>query len=162
MKFEEVHAFDQSAETVMRMYADRAFFDRKYRDLAMVDFELLDHQQSDKRFSVKYRLVMKSDAPLPEAAKKIIGDNLRITQQDSWDLDRREGRIDIEIKGAPLTICADMKLGEENGRGVNRQHWTITCKVPLVGGKIEKAVAEDIRTKSRADLEVSRKIILDY
>lgn len=162
MKFEERHSFEHSAETVMKMYSDRAFFDRKYKEVQAIECELLDEQKSAARCSVKYRLVMKSDAPLPEVAKKIMGDTVKMVQQDSWDLARRTGRLDIEIKGAPLKIFADMKLIEENGKGVNVQSWTITCPIPLVGGKVEAAIAEDIKAKSRRDLVASRKIILDY
>lgn len=162
MKFEERHSFEQPAATVMKMYADRAFFDRKYQEVQAIECELLDHQKSDTRCSVKYRLVMKSDAPLPEVAKKILGDTVKMVQQDAWDLGKRTGRIDIEIKGAPIKVFADMKLIEENGKGVNVQSWTISCSIPLVGGKIEAAIAEDIKIKSRRDLVASRKIILDY
>jgi len=162
MKFEERHTFDQPAETVMRMYADKAFFDRKYREIGAIECELLDHQKTEARFSVKYRLVMKSDAPLPEVAKKILGDTVKMVQQDAWDIGKRTGRIDIEIKGAPLKVSADMKLIDEGGKGVNVQSWNISCSIPLVGSKIEAAIAEDIKTKSKRDLAVSRKIILDY
>ena len=39
MKFEERHSFDQPAQTVMRMYADKAFFDRKYKDVGAIECE---------------------------------------------------------------------------------------------------------------------------
>lgn len=162
MKFEVRHAFEQSADTVFRMYTDRAFFDRKYQEVEALECELLEEQKSAARFLVKYRLVMKSDAPLPEVAKKIMGDTVKMTQQDSWDLNKRVGRLDIEIKGAPIKLHADMKLLDENGKGVNVQSWTITCNIPLVGGRIEAAIAEDIKAKANRDLVASRKIILDY
>ncbi|MGQ0618894.1 MAG: DUF2505 domain-containing protein [Panacagrimonas sp.] len=162
MKFEERHVFDQPAATVLKMYTDRTFFDRKYQALEAIECELLDHRQTDARFSVQYRLVMKSDAPLPEVLKKIMGDTVRMTQQDSWDLGTRTGRLDIEIRNAPIKVGADMRLVEEDGKGVNVQSWTISCNIPLVGGRIEAAIAQDIRIKSRRDLAASRKIILDY
>jgi hypothetical protein len=162
MKFEERHSFEQPVDTVMRMYADKAFFDRKYKEIGAIECELLDHQKTDTRFSVKYRLVMKSDAPLPEVAKKIMGDTVKMVQQDAWDLGKRTGRIEIDIKGAPLKVSADMKLVDEGGKGVNVQSWNVSCSIPLIGGKIEAAIAEDIKAKSKRDLAVSRKIILDY
>jgi len=162
MKFEERHSFDQSAETVMKMYSDRKFFDRKYKDVNAIECELLEEKKTDARCLVKYRLVMKSDAPLPEVAKKIMGDTVKMVQQDSLDIAKRTGRIDIEIKGAPIKMFADMKLIEENGKAVNVQSWTISCGIPLVGGKIEAAISEDVKAKSKRDLAASRKIVLDY
>jgi hypothetical protein len=162
MKFEERHSFDVPAATVMKMYSDRDFFERKYKAIQAIECELLDHQKTEARFQVKYRLVMKSDAPLPEVAKKLIGDTVKMTQQDSWDLSKRTGRLEIDIKGAPVKIFADMRLTEENGKAVNVQSWNIACSIPLVGGKIEAAIAEDIKAKSRRDLAASRKIVQDY
>lgn len=162
MKFEVRHAFDQPAATVMKMYSDRVFFDRKYKEVEALECELLDHQKTDAKFSVKYRLVMKSDVPLPEVAKKILGDTVKMVQQDSWDLGTRTGRLDIDIRNAPLKVGADMRLIEEDGKGVNVQSWAISCSIPLVGRKIEAAIAEDIKAKAERDLRASRKIILDY
>ena len=85
-----------------------------------------------------------------------------MVQQDAWDIARRTGRIDIELKGAPIKMFADMKLIEENGKAVNVQSWTVSCSIPLVGGRIEAAIAEDVKAKSKRDLAASRKIILDY
>lgn len=162
MKFEERHSFDQPAATVMKMYADRQFFDRKYQAVGALETELLEEQHSAAVAMVRYRLVMKSDAPLPDMARKIMGDSIRMVQTDRWDLASRTGKLEIDIKGAPLKIWADMRVVEEGGKGVNIQSWTITCSIPLVGGKVEAAIAQDIRTKSRRDFEASRQIILDY
>ncbi len=162
MKFEERHSFDQSAATVMKMYSDRKFFDRKYKEVQAIECELLEEKKTDARCSVKYRLVMKSDAPLPDVAKKIMGDTVKMVQQDAWDIAKRTGRIDIELKGAPIKMSAEMKLIEENGKAVNVQSWTVSCSIPLVGGRIEAAIAEDVKAKSKRDLAASRKIVLDY
>ncbi len=162
MKFEEQHSFDQAADTVMKMYSDKAFFDRKYKEMEALECELLDHQVSGSAFSIKYRLVMKSDVPLPEVAKKFLGNTVKMIQEDSWNLETREGRIVIEIRGAPIKIEAHMKLSDQNGKGVNVQNWEVSCKIPLVGGKVEKAVAADIQAKAARDLKISRGIIADY
>lgn len=162
MKFEERHSFDAPAAAVMKMYSDRAFFDRKYQAIQAIECELLEERKSAAQFLVKYRLVMKSDAPLPDVAKKIMGDTVKMVQQDSWDLAKRTGRLEIDIKGAPLKIFADMKVTEEGGKAVNVQSWTVSCSIPLVGGKIEAAIAEDIKAKARRDLQASREIVRDY
>lgn len=162
MKFEERHTFEQPAETVMRMYTDRAFFDRKYEAVGALECELLEHSSTAECFVVEYRLVMNSDAPIPEVARKILGSTVKLTQRDTWDPATRTGRLDIVIGGAPVKVGADMKVVDEQGRGVNIQSWSVDCRIPLVGGRIAAALAEDIKLKSRRDMEVSRRIILDY
>ena len=61
MRFEERHTFEQPAATVMKMYSDRAFFDRKYKDVGAIEFELLDQQKEDYD-----ELVDDDGVPLPK------------------------------------------------------------------------------------------------
>lgn len=162
MQFEERHAFDASVETVMRMYTDRRFFDRKYQAVKALEAELLAHVAEPDLFSVRYRLVMTSDAPVPDVVRKFIGETVRLEQLDRWVPSTRRGRLEIDIKGVPVKVGADMQLVEEDGRAVNVQRWSVTCGIPLVGSKIEAVLSEDIRVKSRRDLEASRQLIREY
>ena len=162
MKFEDKHSFDKPAATVIKMFSDRAYFERKYKDLGAWDIEVLECDKTAKKFRIKCRLTLKSDAPLPDFAKKFLGESSTVTQQDSWDLEKMTGRLDIEIKGAPVKACADMTLKNEGKGSANTLKWNISCGIPLIGGKLEGLVAEDIRIKSRADQTVSKKILADY
>ncbi|HSW14529.1 MAG TPA: DUF2505 domain-containing protein [Solimonas sp.] len=162
MKYEEKLDYDQSIDTVMRMYSDRSYFERKYKDSGAWDVQVLEHEKSDRYFRIKCRFAMKSDAPLPEFARKFIGDSINVIQQDSWDLQKLTGRIETEIKGAPVRIQADMFLKPGSGGCANHLQWSVSCMIPLIGGRLEKVVAEDLQAKSRTDLEVSRKILRDY
>lgn len=162
MKFDDKHSFDKPAATVIRMFGDRAYFERKYQQVGAWDIEVLDHQKTDQRFSITVRYTIKSEAGLPDFAKKFIGDSSVITQTDAWDLVKKTGRIDAEIKGAPVKVSAEMTLKDEGQGAANQLKWTVSCGIPLLGGKLEKIVAEDIQAKSRNDLSVSRKLLADY
>ena len=162
MKFEDKHTFDKPAATVMRMYSDRAFFERKYKDVGARNVEVLEHEKNDRTFRIKCRYVVKNDAPLPEFAKKFMAADNTVTQADTWDLKAMTGRLDIEIKGVPVKVSCDMVLRDEAGRGANNFKWNVSCGIPLIGGKLESVVADDIKTKSKNDNAVSRKILADY
>jgi hypothetical protein len=105
---------------------------------------------------------MKSEAGLPDFAKKFIGDSSVITQTDAWDLVKKTGRIEAEIKGAPVKVSAEMSLRDEGQGSANLLKWTVSCGIPLLGGKLEKIISEDIQAKSRNDLAVSRKLLAGY
>ena len=162
MKFDDKHSFDKPASAVIKMFGDRAYFERKYKDLSFWNIEVLEHEKSATKFRIKVRYTTKNDAPIPDFAKKFLGESTQVTQQDAWDLDRKTGRLDIEIKGVPVKATADMVLKDEGKGSANNLKWNVSCGIPLVGGKLEKVVADDIQAKSKADIAASRKILADY
>ena len=99
---------------------------------------------------------------MPDFVKKFIGERISVTQTDSWDAASKTGKITTEIKGAPVKVTAEMKLSGDAKSAVNKMKWTLACSIPLVGGKIEGFLAEDIKTKSARDQKASAKILADY
>ena len=144
------------------MYFDRAFFERKYREQGAWDVEVLEHHRDERSFRIKCRFQMKSDAPIPDFAKKFVSDSISMVQQDSWDIPTLTGRIETELKGMPVRISADMALKPEGAGCVNHLKWTVGCSIPLIGGKLEKIIAEDLQIKSQRDQQVSKSILKDY
>jgi hypothetical protein len=162
MKFDLKHSYNKPAAAVLKMYSDKAFFERKYKDIGAWDVEVVQHEKSDSRFSIKCRYTVKNDAPLPDFAKKFLGESTVITQSDTWDLKKATGRLEIEIKGAPVKVSADMTLKDAGSGSSNEMKWNVSCGIPLIGGKLESVVGEDIKAKSKKDEAVSQKILASY
>jgi hypothetical protein len=163
MKFEDQHALDKPADVVIRMYTDRKFFERKYKETGCWDIEVLECEKTDTQFRIKCRYATRSSSNnLPAFAQKFLGESATVVQQDVWDLRSRTGRLDIEIKGALVRIVADMTLKDAAKGAVNAMQWNVSCGIPLIGGKLEKLVADDIKSKSSNDARVSRNILADY
>ncbi|MBI2384250.1 MAG: DUF2505 domain-containing protein [Gammaproteobacteria bacterium] len=162
MKFDEKHAFDKPAAAVLKMFADRAYFERKYKELGFWNIEVLEHEKSDKKFRIKVRYSTKNDAPLPEFAKKFLAESNVVTQQDAWDLEKKTGRLEAEIRGVPVKVAAEMTLKDEGAGSSNTLKWNIGCGIPLIGGKLEQVVGDDIKSKSKADLAKTREILKSY
>lgn len=163
MKFEDTHKLNKPAASVLKMYSDRGYFEKKYATLAGVkDFEILECETSGNKFRIKHRSQQKSDtSALPEFARKFLAEYNTVVQQDTWDLASGTGRLEIEIKGVPIKISADMKVsGTPNA--TNAFNWNVSCSIPLLGGKLEKFIVDDIRTKSAADAILSNKMLADY
>ena len=55
-----------------------------------------------------------------------------------------------------------MRLVDDGEGSAKELSWNISCGVPLVGGKIEKLVAQDIQAKSEADLNETRAQLENY
>lgn len=163
MQFNDKHAFDKPVATVLKMFSDRAYFERKYRELGFGSVEVLEHSADARRFRIKVRYHARNSSPqIPDFAKKFLGETNVVTQTDTWDLDRKTGRLEAEIRGVPVKVTADMKLADEGTGSANTLKWNVSCGIPLVGGKLEQVVAGDIQAKAKADLAKSREILQGY
>ncbi|GAC1631394.1 MAG: hypothetical protein NVS9B10_24750 [Nevskia sp.] len=162
MKFEDKHSYAKPAATLLKMYSDRAYFEKKYQAMPGVkDFAVLECETVGTKFHIKHKSMQKSDIPLPDFAKKFMAEYNAIVQQDSWDTATGIGRLDVEIKGVPIKLSAEMKVTGDK-TATNTLNWNVSCSIPLLGGKLEKAIAEDIREKAKADAEVSASLLKDY
>lgn len=161
MTFDEVYKYNKDADTVFRMFIDKAYFERKYA-ATTTSFAVLEHALDDDYFRIKVRRTMPADVPVPGFAKKFLPGEMTIEQTDVWDLQARTGEILIEIAGAPVSVKSQMRLIQGANGGENHVHWTVESNIPLVGGKVAKFVAADIQAKSPEDLRLSNEILADY
>ena len=99
---------------------------------------------------------------MPGFAKKFIADSVTLVETDTWDLAAKTGRIELDIKGAPVDASGTMRLTDSGDGAVNTIDWTVKCGVPLVGKKIEKLIADDLSAKGADDERVSNEILADY
>jgi hypothetical protein len=162
MKFDDKQVLDKPSSVVIKMYVDRAFFERKYKEIGASDIKVLEHEKSDKKFRIKCAYTLPSSAKMPAFVTKFIGASTPIIQEDTWDIASKTGKLSIEIKGAPVKISCDMTLKDEGKGSSNNFKWNVSSSVPLIGGKIEAFIADDIKDKSRNDLAATRKILADY
>lgn len=161
MQFEQTHSFDKGADAVIRMFTDRAYFERKYAQIARA-YEVLEHEQDGDDFRIRCRVTIESDAPLPGFAKKFMGETMDVVQTDEWNAATRTGKLTLELPGVPAELSADMAVSEAGDGAQNTLRWTIKCNIPLVGGKLEKVLAADIEAKAARDVAVSNEILADY
>ncbi|MES1927567.1 DUF2505 domain-containing protein [Salinisphaera sp. T31B1] len=164
MKFEETFDFTHDAGTILRMFTDESYYLDKYERLGGRAPKLLDSRQGDGEFEISVRHALDATKlSFPDILKKRIGDRILLTQTDHWTLEDRTGRIDIDIEKAPVDIAIDMRLQE---RGENASRLTlvfdIDAQVPLLGGKIEKAIAGPITERTRKDLKLSNEMASNY
>lgn len=162
MKFSSELKYPQPPAVVMKMFTDPAYFERKYQALEVSDYAVIRHAAGEN-FSLQYRFRAAGDTRVPDFAKKLVGDAIRVTQTDAWQVSRYVGQIDIEITGAPASVHADMRLeGAGAKASVLTLDWTIRCGIPLLGGKVEKLIAEDVQRRTAADGRISVKLLKDY
>lgn len=163
MKFQETFDFDHPANVILRMFGDADFYEEKYREMAGRAPNILSTRAEGEHFFITVRHALDAGRlKFPDFVKKRIGDELYLRQTDSWQLDSGRGRIDIDIEKAPVTIRIDLNL---TGNGAGSQltlDFDIQASVPLIGGKIEKAVAGPIARHTRKDLTLTNGMAARY
>ena len=95
-------------------------------------------------------------------SKSRLGDRLYRKQTDAWQLDQARGRIDIDIEKAPVVIHADMHLENQGSGSRMTLAYDIDASIPLIGGKVEKAVAGPIAKHTKKDLKITNDMAADY
>jgi hypothetical protein len=90
------------------------------------------------------RRVMPTDR-FPDFARKLTGDRITLVETTTWEPSAgtdgtRRAAIDLRIEGAPVTSTTTTVVQPEGPGAVEHVTGQVTAKVPLIGGKIEKAV----------------------
>jgi len=93
---------------------------------------------------------------IPSFAKKFVGAELQIVQQETWE--GPSGRISVTIPGKPGNITGTAELRQDGDRVVETVDLDVEVGIPLVGGKIAKLIAE----KLQKTLEVEQRTGRDW
>jgi Protein of unknown function (DUF2505) len=141
------------AEKVYAAMTDPEYLRARLRELGGPGSELLEHEATAE--SARYRLkqgISASDLP-PIVGKVMNGDlsierteTLRRTAPGSYS-----GDVDVKIANAPASAAGTMSLDGDGDRSDFGVHADVTVKVPLLGGKIEEIVAEQVRQLLEAE-----------
>ncbi|NYG07729.1 hypothetical protein BJ986_002216 [Phycicoccus badiiscoriae] len=91
--------------------------------------------------------ILPSDG-LPDFAKSMVGETLKVTETQDWgpassDGSRR-GTVEMAVAGAPIALQGTLSLAPGGSGTVEQLDAELKARVPLIGGKIEKAAAPPI------------------
>lgn len=162
MKFSYTQKYSKDKDTMLKMLCDPDYHKSLQDGLGSWNFKQISLDDDGTQFKIKYSYTLKSDVPLPGFAKKLLGENTEATQTETWNRETGKGTVDVEPKGLPGRIHCDLVI-EADGTGCKKVfNWDINVKVPLVGGKIEKLIGDDIQGKDPKDKAISSKILENY
>jgi Protein of unknown function (DUF2505) len=146
------HAADEVYATMVDPDYLRARLDR----IGGPGAALLEHSADVQ--GARYRLRLGLDAKdLPSVVRSVLAGDLMIERTERWtrqDSGRYLGEVDVEIHGAPASATGGMRLRDlpEGGSELNVRA-DARVSVPLIGGKIEGVVAEQVQRLLTAETE---------
>jgi hypothetical protein len=92
---------------------------------------------------------------VPSFAKKFVGDEIPIHQEETWTGPRAD--VHVTIPGKPGDMTGTMQLAQRGDEVVHTVALQVKVGIPLVGGKIEELIAGLLEKAFRAENTVGRK-----
>ena len=140
-------AYDAPVEAVAAMLADPSF-----REEVLARQRVLRGAVSIDDGRVRVEQVQAARG-LPSFATKLVGDEITIVQEEHWRTPT-EADLAISIPGKPGDMSGRATLAPRGDGTVESVDLSVSVGIPLVGGKIEKLVADLLRTALRKEHEV--------
>lgn len=162
MQAKQKAVFPKKSDVVIRMFTDKEYFLAKYKNLGAENIQLLEHKQNGDEFTIKVSRDVPADVPLPAFAQKFFPSKMSVTQRDTWNAKTKRGKLDIQLKNVPATITCDMELKDEGSGCANYLNWNIKVSIPLIGGKLEQVLWDDMNKKEAADTAEGIKLLAKY
>jgi hypothetical protein len=150
-RFEHRTSFAAPVDTVYSTLVDEAFLTARLRDIGGKGAALLNHETSEN--GAVYRLRQGVDAKhLPSAVRSILSGDLVVEREERWQGREFTGRA--TISGVPAEIRSRGRLTDSAALVINAE---VKVGIPLIGGKIEKVVAEQVTKLLAAEAEYAEK-----
>jgi hypothetical protein len=158
MEFRTELSYEASPDEVFAMLSDPAFREQvaEAQDVVSVEVRLTP---TDEGFSLVSDQVQNTKG-LPAIAKKIAGDTARAVIEEEWG-SRTSGSVSITAPGKPTSTTGIIRLAPDGDGTVEIVELDIRVKVPLVGGKLEKVMADSIEDGYRVEHTVGRAWLQD-
>jgi len=145
--------YDAAVETVFAMYTDEEFIDRRLRGTGGTDVEATVTWYDDD--SVEIESTRSLPAQVPSFAKSFFGDTITVSERQEWEgvdaAGARTGQFTGTFAGAPVSLEGELRLMPHEGGTAFVMATTVKASVPLVGGKIEDLVREQVQRAARKE-----------
>jgi hypothetical protein len=139
VRFSHRLVYDASPTAVLQMLADPTF-----REKVCVALHVLRHEVTIDGTGPGMTVVVdqtQSARGIPSFATKIVGDELRVVQRESWR-DDRTADLTVEIPGKPARFTGSIELTEQGTGTVETVAGDVKVRLPLVAGKLESLIAD--------------------
>lgn len=148
MKFRHELMYGASPAAVFEMLATPAFREATCaaQDVISVDVEI---ERSGNGFTLTVDQLQKTD-DLPGFARTFAGSSTRAIQREVW-ADSTGGTLAIEAPGKPTEMKGTITLRDEGSGTREIVELEIKVKVPLIGGKLEKLMADKVKAGMDAE-----------
>lgn len=155
MRVHETLDLPLSAADAAAMYADPSYAEIRKNALGASSVTSTVDGDPSGAFTVRTELSLPTDR-VPEVARRFVGSSLTVREEQSWDAPAadgaRSGRNRLDVVGMPAGMVASIRLTPAGEAASTLEiDGDLTAKVPLIGGRLEKAAAPYISQVLRVE-----------
>lgn len=137
--------YNSSAENAFAVLSDREFLTALAHDTGSLEASVEVTSGTDDSVTITNSRTF--PAEVPSYAKSFVGDTISVTEQQNWGAPTadgaRTGTFEVTFGSAPVAFHGTLALDGNNPCTVTTEG-TIKASLPLVGGKIEGLVSDQI------------------
>lgn len=130
------HIFLATCEQAYAMVTDQNFLAQACSDLGAPDPDITVSADEPKTTRVS------GAVDVPPAMAGFLGNTMNVTQEMSWGPRSADGsrsaRLQLTVAGLPVSVDANAQLAPTASGCVIDYRGTLTVKIPMIGGMIEK------------------------
>jgi uncharacterized protein YndB with AHSA1/START domain len=148
MKFRHELTYDAGPAEVFEMLADPAF-----RKASVAAQDVVTAEVHLEREGNGFRLTIDQEqrtADLPSFARAITGDTTHAVQREHWE-DSTGGTLRVDAPGKPSEVRGTITLRPEGSQTREIVELELRVKVPVLGGRLEKLLAERLAASLDAE-----------
>ena len=142
MNFEHQIRYDAPPEKVYAMLADRSFREQVC-DAQRVLEKSVTISPNGAGMNVTVDQQQRAGG-IPAFAQKVVGDQIHIVQKEAWST-TTDAQLEVGIPGKPGHMLGSIALRPDGAGTVQTVTGEIKVNIPLVGGKLEKLIADMLR-----------------
>lgn len=145
-RFEHTATYPCSPAQLLAAYGDRAYWDARVAEVGGPGAELRSLDAGDRGTDVALTQKIAAEH-LPGVVQKLAKGDLTISREEHWSAlsgGRASARTSGAVDGTPARIKADVELTGDDASATVRTTGTAEVPVPLVGGKIEQAICDNL------------------
>ncbi len=150
--------FPAPVTVVYSTLVDEAFLTERLRSIGGKNAALLDHSLDGTRAAFRMRQGVDA-ARLPGAVRSILSGDLVVEREERWEQAGTDyaGTSRVTISGVPGDIRGRSRIGDVPAGAVLVVTAQVKVSIPLIGGKLEKVVAEQVGKLLAAEAEYAEK-----
>ncbi|MEP7016403.1 MAG: DUF2505 domain-containing protein [Actinomycetota bacterium] len=158
MKISATFDYSATPQRVFAMLTDAEFQNRKCIATGALSHSVSISTEGDRTIIINHRQ-MPTDG-FPDFVKSMVGATLAVTETQVWGPPShdggREGSIKVDLGSAPLDLVGVLSLAPAGQGSLESVDANLKAKIPLLGGKIEKAAAPAIESAIRVERETGQ------
>ena len=132
-------SYPHDVDTVYRFLVDPAVVHRRSEAFGETDIHVT--VSGDPLTSSTVTNVSKVKAQVPGFAKRFLSPVNTVTDVKAWDASAPTAHLSVDIQSAPVKVSGSIRL-EAAGSGCDYVvDFQVSCRIPLIGGQLEKYVA---------------------